>query len=98
MPALDLYVYYRVREADAPVLQGKVRAMQAALTDQYGVAGQLKRRPEPSDGLQTWMEVYPATEPGFLDALDAAATQAGLSSYIDGARHAEVFTDVLTCA
>jgi hypothetical protein len=98
VPALDLYVYYRVREADAPALHGKVRAMQAALADQHGVAGQLKRRPQASDGLQTWMEVYAATEPGFLDALDAAASQAGLSTYIDGARHAEVFTDVLTCA
>jgi len=85
----DLYVYYKVRAADAADLAPRVRAMQAGLG-----AGQLKRRPEEQDGVQTWMEVYPAAPDGFLDRLGAAVAAAGLSARIEGPRHTEVFTDL----
>ena len=94
----DLYIYYQVRDADAAALQPAVAAMQAGLASQYGVAGQLKRRPEAKDGVQTWMEVYPATAADFAAALDAAATAAGISAWIAGPRHTEVFLDVIPCA
>ncbi|MBA5604090.1 DUF4936 family protein [Duganella sp. FT3S] len=94
----DLYIYYQVREADAPALLPRVSAMQAALAHQQGVAGQLKRRPEARDGLQTWMEVYPSTGEGFSAALAAAVEQAGVPALIAGARHVEVFMDMVPCA
>jgi hypothetical protein len=56
---IDLYVYYKVRGIDAARLAPLVRAMQERLATQQGVRGQLKRRPEEKDGLQTWMEIYP---------------------------------------
>lgn len=86
----DLYVYYRVRTANAQALAPLVRGMQAALG-----TGQLKRRPGEKDGLQTWMEVYPSTGADFPARLDAAALDAGIARYIDGERHTEVFTDLL---
>ncbi len=95
---MDLYIYYQVPEAKAAALQAAVRAMQAQLAVQHGVAGQLKFRPQASDGLQTWMEVYPATPPAFRAALDAAVAQAALAQSISGPRHSEIFTDDCPCA
>lgn len=94
----DLYIYYQVRDADAPALSARVRAMQADLHAGQGVAGQLKRRPEAKDGLQTWMEIYPATTDGFDAALVAAVRDASLAELIAGNRHTEIFTDLPTCA
>lgn len=94
----DLYIYYRVPDAQAAQLAPRVQAMQARLKAAHGVAGQLKRRPESNGGLQTWMEIYPATGAGFDAALAAAVQEAALSEQIDGKRHTEVFMDVDTCA
>lgn len=91
---VDLYVYYKVREQDAARLEPLVRAMQARL----GHAAQLKRRPLAADGLQTWMEVYPAADAAFSGALERAAREAGLESLIQGPRRAEVFMDLTPCA
>ena len=91
---IDLYVYYKVREGDAAVLAPRVRALQAS----FGAPAQLKRRPEASAGLQTWMEVYPGVDDAFPARLDAAARDAGLDALIEGPRRAEIFTDLPTCA
>ncbi|HEY0064844.1 MAG TPA: DUF4936 family protein [Telluria sp.] len=90
----DLYIYYRVRDEHAAQLAPRVRAMQAAM----GTAGQLKRRPGSSDGLQTWMEIYSATPAGFEAALALAVHDAGIAPWIAGERHTEVFTDLDPCA
>lgn len=95
---LDLYVYYKVRSEHAARLEPLVRAMQALLAARHGVEVQLKRRPEIKDGLQTWMEVYPAVDAGFGNALELAASSAGLDGLIEGPRRSEVFTDLKTCA
>ena len=95
---IDLYVYYKVREADAPALAPRVRALQAQVAQQHGVFPQLKRRPEARDGLQTWMEVYPCVAADFPARLDAAAHSADLAGLIDGPRRAEIFTDFSPCA
>lgn len=94
----DLYIYYRVPDGHAAQLAPRVQAMQARLSVTTGVAGQLKRRPGSSEGLQTWMEIYLATGAGFDAALAAAVQEAALSEQIDGKRHTEVFMDVDTCA
>jgi hypothetical protein len=95
---MDLYIYYQVKEADAASLQAAVVLMQGELASKHGVACQLKRRPEVKDGLQTWMEVYAAAPADFAAALGDAAERAGLSAWTSGARHVEVFTDLLPCA
>jgi hypothetical protein len=94
----DLYIYYQVRNEDAAAMSSRVRAMQARLGLAHGVAGQLKRRPEENDGLQTWMEIYPDTKAGFEAALAAAVAQAALAQLTAGERHTEIFTDLPTCA
>ena len=94
----DLYIYYQVRDEDAAALSSRVRVMQARLYADCGVAGQLKRRPEAKDGLQTWMEIYPATNASFDAALLAAVQEAALAELTAGRRHTEIFTDLQTCA
>ena len=94
---MDLYIYYQVKDADAAPLQAAVVAMQAELARRHGVACQLKRRPEGRAGKQTWMEVYAATPASFTAVLDSAVEQAGLSAWIAGPRHTEVFTDLVSC-
>lgn len=91
---IDLYVYYKVREQDAAALAPRVRAMQAELAGGHGAAGQLKRRPECRDGMQTWMEVYPGVPASFAGALAQAAARAGLDAFMAGPRRTEVFVDL----
>jgi hypothetical protein len=93
----DLYIYYQVREADTASLHGAVTAMQAGLASACGAPPQQKRRPQAKDGLQTWMEVYPAVPDGFEAALAAAVQQSGLLPLTAGPRHTEVFTDFNSC-
>lgn len=95
---MDLFVYYKVPEANAAALQARVTAMQAGLAPHCGGAPGLKRRPEASAGLHTWMEVYPAVDADFTVTLDAAARHAGLAALAAGPRHSEVFMDLSSCA
>lgn len=95
---IDLYIYYQVDDSNAAPLQALVTGMQRALLASHGVAGQLKRRLDAKDGVQTWMEVYPAAPQGFAAVVDAAARQAGLLELSDCARHAEIFMDLSPCA
>ncbi|HEX5342097.1 MAG TPA: DUF4936 family protein [Duganella sp.] len=95
---MDLYIYYKVKDADAVSLRAAVVAMQSALAQRHGVSGQLKRRPEAKDGVQTWMEVYESTPEGFAALLDSAVHEAGVLEWTAGLRHTEVFTDIAPCA
>jgi len=95
---IDLYVYYKVREQDAALLEPRVRALQSGLCARFGFEAQLKRRPDTGDGVQTWMEVYPAVTEAFQAALEDAARQAGLDALLAGPRRAEVFMDLTPCA
>jgi hypothetical protein len=91
---VDLYVYYKVREADMAALHQRIVALQRQLAVAHGVAPQLKYRPGAQDGLQTWMEVYPHVGASFADALETACVQAGIGPLLAGPRHHEVFTDL----
>lgn len=91
---IDLYVYYKVREDGAAALAPRVRALQDEVAARLGVRGQLKRRPGARDGLQTWMEVYPAVDEGFAARLAEAVDRSGLEPLLAGPRHAETFTDL----
>lgn len=95
---VDLYVYYKVRDADTARLAPLVHAMQARLAAAQGVSVQLKRRPAGNDGVQTWMEVYPAVPSGFDAALAGAVIDAGIEPLLAGPRRTEVFTDLPPCA
>jgi len=95
---VDLYVYYKVRGEDTHRLAPLVRGMQQALAAREGVSVQLKRRPGDSDGLQTWMEVYPGVPAGFDAILAQAADAAGFAPLLAGPRRTEVFTELPPCA
>jgi hypothetical protein len=91
---MDLYIYYKVPEDAADALLPRVRRLQAGLAERQGVAVALKRRPETSDGRQTWMEMYLDVPTGFAAALAQALENSGIPERIDGARHTETFVDL----
>ena len=94
---IDLYVYYKVRSEDAGQLAPRVRAMQLALAG-CSSGALLQRRPQASDGLQTWMEVYPGVTDGFEAVLAQVVVDAGIDGYLAGPRRLEIFTDLPPCA
>jgi hypothetical protein len=68
---MDLYIYYRVPAEHTAKLAARILSMQQALTEEYAVAGTLKRRPgEEPNGCQTWMEIYHAAPDGFETVLE----------------------------
>jgi hypothetical protein len=95
---MDLYIYYRAPLDNAPLLQQETTAMQARLSQQYAVTTALKRRPQETAGMHTWMEVYLEIPDGFSAALEQAVSEHQLASLIDGPRHTEQFLDFSPCA
>lgn len=98
----ELFIYYRVRSAEARAARAAVLASQQHLCGQNpGLSARLLRRPEEADGHQTWMEAY-ATDPLQYPAGITPALQADIESsaqpmlrYVEGSRHTEVF---IACA
>ena len=89
----ELFIYYRVRSADAPAAQAAVAQFQARLrTDYPRLIARLLRRPIEENGLQTWMEIY-ASDDGIEDAMriDIENRALALSPVLAGPRHTEVF-------
>ncbi len=99
----ELFVYYRIRSADAALAHDAVTALQTRLREQFP---QLKTRLLCRSGASgedpTWMEIY-AMDPRqgatgvtaeiqhTIDALASTLVQ----PYIVGTRHAEVFEPCL---
>jgi len=96
----ELFIYYRVRPADAVAALAAVQRLHAQLRSNHaGLCARLLRRPDDDHELQTWMETY-ATDPphdGISAELQAEIeTGAGaLAPFIQGTRHTEVF---IACA
>lgn len=93
----ELFIYYRVRIADAPVALAAVQQLQTELRARHqGLQARLLQRPEPDHDLLTWMETY-AIEPtarGITVEMQTdieAHAKALLLPLIQGERHTEVF-------
>lgn len=90
--AVNIYVYYRVDVRRSSELAPALRAVQARLTEAWGVNSALFRR---SGDPSTWMETYEEVEDpqGFLAALALALDKLGFDGYLaEGTcRHVESF-------
>jgi hypothetical protein len=89
----ELFIYYRVRSADAQSAHAAVEQLHAHLRSQYPrLSARLLRRPAEENELQTWMETY-ASEDGISDAmqLDIETQARALLPLLAGPRHTEVF-------
>jgi len=98
----ELFIYYRLDPADAPAAQRAVAAFQSALQARYPwLRTRLLRRPQATDGQETWMEIYAAdpamNSTGITPEVAAQIEQAAavLAPFLRSARHTEVF---LACA
>lgn len=100
----ELFIYYRLRSGDAARALTIAREFQSKLIEQHPhLMARLLRRPDETDGWQTWMEIY-STD----DSADPMRQSAGITAdlqqeiesrasvllpMIDGARHTEVFIE-----
>ncbi|MES2832149.1 MAG: DUF4936 family protein [Pseudomonadota bacterium] len=94
---LHLYIYYRALPENTAAVIACVSRLQHALRGRQAVRCGLLRRPDESSGQITWMENYLDIFPGFVDTLNAAVAEAGLSALIEGVRHTEYFQECLPC-
>ncbi len=95
----EVFVYYKVAEADVDAVRTAVDALHQALrADHPGLQARLLRRPGSSDGVVTVMELYARettpTHPGGVDAALRAAIDErarALQPWLKTPRHTEVF-------
>jgi hypothetical protein len=76
----ELFVYYRVRAAQAADAQAAFEVARA------GRPLRLLQRQDPDPSLLTWMEVYPAAQTAAEPAMAAA-----MAPFVQGLRHREAF-------
>ncbi len=91
---LELFIYYRIRAADASVAREAVRQYQDRLRERHpGLTARLMRRTENESPAPTWMEIYSLPDPAAGEALQAQieAAAAVLAPWLAGPRHCEVF-------
>lgn len=96
----ELFIYYRVREADLVAGRAAVNAMQRELrSSRPGLLARLLTRQGIDGDTQTWMETYSLAgdargiDAGTESEIEAHAVH--LARYIDGSRHVEAFeTDI----
>lgn len=98
----ELFIYYRLDVADAPAAQAAVTVFQTGLRARHPwLKARLLRRPNATDGQETWMETYAAdpalNSTGITPTIAAQIEQAAaaLAPWLRGVRHTEVF---LACA
>ena len=89
---VDLYVYYKVPVQHGDRLLPLVRQLQAELAGRTGIKAGLKRRPEATGDMATWMEVYEGADPALAAQLQAATDS--INALIAGPRRCEVFVDL----
>jgi hypothetical protein len=96
--AREWFIYYRIRQADAPGAIQAVLQFQRHLCRQHpGLQARLLCRPEAVDGVQTWMETYsnlpmqPACDTHTALQADIEAGAPELAPWLDGRRHVEIF-------
>ncbi|MDB5898720.1 MAG: hypothetical protein JWP41_2322 [Ramlibacter sp.] len=88
---MDLYVYYRVRTSDAEAFLARARGYVEQLRAEERVDASLSRRPESTDGLDTWMEVIPQAGDACEHKLLERVASSGIGAFIQGERHLERF-------
>ncbi len=92
----ELFIYYRVRDADAASAREAVSVMQHELRkSRPGLLARLLTRHGANSGTQTWMETYSLEgEAQGIDATLEALVEASAAAWahlVDGARQVEVF-------
>ncbi len=88
----ELFVYYRVREADAARALEAVRAMQLELRSRHPtLVACLLKRPHGAAEVQTWMETYSGVDDDVALRAAVQAAALGWAHLVDGPRHVEEF-------
>ena len=95
---MDCYVYYKTAQEHQSLLLCQAERMSEILLAQTGITFLLQRRPDVTDGLVTWMEVYRQVPDDFEILLMKIISQTEMMPLIKGERYVEYFVDAITCA
>lgn len=84
------YIYYRVAPEHSAAIVERVALQMQAMRAFCSLPPRLMQR---CDDNATWMEIYEDIPdwPAFVDALERAATETGLASFLASERHIECF-------
>lgn len=91
---MDCYIYYKSKIEHATEICRSVELLHTGLAGKLDYLPRLQRRPEPSNGLITWMEIYQDVPQDFEQILCVAVTQSGIQKLINGERRLEYFMSV----
>lgn len=95
---MDCYVYYKTSQEHQSLLMCQSERMKEIFLAQVGITFLLQKRPNASDGIVTWMEIYRDIPDEFEIHLNKIVSQTEMMSLIQGDRHVEYFVDAITCA
>ncbi len=95
---MDCYIYYKTVQERLPQVLEQVIDIQKKLSQQVTVGMHLQRRPDATNGVHTWMEIYRQVPLDFDSILTKIVDQSKIHSMISGARHTEYFMDAMPCA
>lgn len=97
---MDCYIYYKASVQNARQVQVSAQRLQHYVVENLWASSDfamtpplLQRRPEASDGVHTWMEVYKDIPAQFEQVVSDAAVASGILDYIVGDRRIEYFMD-----
>lgn len=97
---MDCYIYYKANVQYARQVQVSAQRLQHYVVENLWASSDfamtpplLQRRPEATDGVHTWMEVYKDIPAQFEQVVSDAAVASGILEYIIGDRRIEYFMD-----
>ena len=97
---MDCYIYYKAKEEDAKQIQVCAKQLQDLVIENLSSRNdltitppKLQRRPEASNGVHTWMEIYRDVPVQFEQIIRHAAIASGIIDLLIGERRLEYFID-----
>lgn len=95
---MDCYIYFKAGTALEEKVIAAEKSLQQLVLAQLAIKGKVQRRPESTNDLHTWMEVYANVSADFAAKLEKLVQQTGLAKLQYSERRTEYFLDVDVCA
>lgn len=90
---MDCYIYYKAASEHAQQVQSCFARLQSNLLN-LAIAPRLQRRPQASNSLHTWMEIYQDIPENFEPILAVAVSASGILDVLASDRRLEYFSNV----
>ncbi|MFZ6861079.1 DUF4936 family protein [Undibacterium sp. Ji67W] len=95
---MNCYVYFKAKIEHEAAIIIEERKLNEILRQRFSYMPRLERRPDTTNDLHTWMEVYEDISDTFEQDLKLALMQTDLPNLQYSERHVEFFLNVDVCA